>query len=148
MGLCVNKIIGGVKMKSNKKVKVLSIGVLLVLTLSSIVGCSSNNVEESYSDVDSTKTINLVEENEKTLVIDVRSSDAYAKGHLANAINIPFDEFEDKINDLDGYKDQTVIQGTKVVKQLKCYQTKVLLRYIMQKMEWMNLTIKQLSTTI
>lgn len=96
-------------MKSNKKVKVLSIGVLLVLTLSSIVGCSSNNVEESYSDVDSTKTINLVEENEKTLVIDVRSSDAYAKGHLANAINIPFDEFEDKINDLDGYKDQTII---------------------------------------
>ena len=96
-------------MKLNKRLKVLSVGMLLVLTLSSIVGCSSNNGESGYSDIDSTKALKLVEEYEKTLVIDVRGTDAYAEGHLANAINIPFDEFEDKVADLEGYKDQTII---------------------------------------
>ena len=96
-------------MKLNKRLKVLAVGMLFVLTLSSIVGCSSNNGESGYGDIDSTKALKLVEENEKTLVIDVRGTDAYAEGHLANAINIPFDEFEDKVADLEGYKDQTII---------------------------------------
>lgn len=96
-------------MKLNKRLKVLAVGMLFVLTLSNIVGCSSNNGESGYGDIDSTKTLKLVEENEKTLVIDVRGADAYAEGHLANAINIPFDEFEDKVADLEGYKDQTII---------------------------------------
>ena len=100
---------GGVIMKLNKRIKVLSVGMLLVLTLSSIVGCSSNKGGSSYNNIDSNKTLKLVEENEKTLVIDVRSSDSYSKGHLSNAINIPFDEFEGKIEDLEGYKDQTII---------------------------------------
>ena len=96
-------------MKLNKRLKVLAVGMFFVLTLSSIVGCSSNNGESGYGDIDSTKALKLVEENEKTLVIDVRGADAYAEGHLANAINIPFDEFEDKVADLEGYKDQTII---------------------------------------
>ncbi|MEG0855504.1 MAG: rhodanese-like domain-containing protein [Terrisporobacter sp.] len=96
-------------MKFNKLAKTLSVGMLLVLTLSTVVGCSSKEESTSYNEIDSTKTIELVGENEKTLVIDVRGADAYAKGHLANAINIPFDEFEGKISDLEGYKDQTIV---------------------------------------
>lgn len=96
-------------MKLSKKFKVLSIGMMLVVTLSSVIGCSSSNNEEGYSDIDSTKTLELVNETKETLVIDVRGEDAYAKGHLANAINIPFDEFEGKIGDLDGYKDQNIV---------------------------------------
>lgn len=96
-------------MKLNKRFKVLSIGMLLVVTLSSAIGCSSNGSGEAYNEIDSTKTIELVNETKETLVIDVRGADAYAKGHLANAINIPFDEFEGKISDLEGYKDQTIV---------------------------------------
>ena len=54
-------------------------------------------------------TVNKEEETKNTLVIDVRDADAYAEGHLTNAINIPFDEFEEKIADLEGYKDQTIV---------------------------------------
>lgn len=96
-------------MKLNKRFKVLSIGMLLVVTLSSAIGCSSKGSGEAYNEIDSTKTIELVNETKETLVIDVRGADAYAKGHLANAINIPFDEFEGKISDLEGYKDQTIV---------------------------------------
>lgn len=96
-------------MKLNKRFKVLSIGMLLVVTLSSAIGCSSKGSGEAYNEIDSTKTVELVKETKETLVIDVRDTDAYAKGHLANAINIPFDEFEGKISDLEGYKDQTIV---------------------------------------
>lgn len=96
-------------MKLNKRIKVLSMGMLLVLTLSSIVGCSSTKGDEAYNNIDSTKTVELVSENEKTLVIDVRDSETYSKDHLAYAVNIPFDEFEGKIDELEVYKDQTII---------------------------------------
>ena len=96
-------------MKLSKKFKVLSIGMLLVVTLSSAIGCSSKGSEQAYNKIDSTKTVELVGETKKTLVIDVRDADAYAKGHLANAVNIPFDEFEGKISDLEGYKEQTIV---------------------------------------
>lgn len=96
-------------MKLNKKFKVLSLGMLLVVTLSSAIGCSSKESEKTYNKIDSAKTLELVKETKETLVIDVRGADAYEKGHLANAINIPFDNFEGKISELEGYKDQTIV---------------------------------------
>lgn len=96
-------------MKLNKKFKVLSIGMILVVTLGFAIGCSSEKGEKGYNEIDSTKTLNLVNETKETLVIDVRDAEAYAKGHLANAINIPFDDFEGKISDLEGYKNQTIV---------------------------------------
>lgn len=96
-------------MKLNKKFKALSVGMLLVVTLSSVIGCSSKGSEQAYNEIDSAKTVELVGETKETLVIDVRDADAYAKGHLANAVNIPFDDFEGKIGDLEGYKDQTIV---------------------------------------
>ena len=95
-------------MKLNKKFKVLSVGMLLVVTLSSAMGCCKGS-SEAYNEIDSTKTVELIGETKNTLVIDVRDADAYAEGHLTNAINIPFDEFEEKIADLEGYKDQTIV---------------------------------------
>ena len=95
-------------MKLNKKFKVLSVGMLLVVTLSSAMGCSKGS-SEAYNEIDSTKTVELIGATKNTLVIDVRDADAYAEGHLTNAINIPFDEFEEKIADLEGYKDQTIV---------------------------------------
>ena len=96
-------------MKLNRKFKVLSVGMLLVVSLASSIGCSSNSNDKTYSEIDAAKTEELAGETKKTLVIDVRDANAYAKGHLANAISIPFDEFERKISELDSYKDQTII---------------------------------------
>lgn len=96
-------------MKISKRIKALSIGAILVLTFSSLVGCSSNNKSTGYNEIDGSKTEKLVAENENTLVIDVRDADAYEKGHLPNAINIPFDEFEGKIETLAGYENQDIV---------------------------------------
>lgn len=100
-------------MKLNKNIKVLAIGLTVALTIGSMVGCSSNNessnAENGYSEIDSAKTEELVGNQEKTLVIDLRDYDKYNSGHLENAINIPFDEFESKIDELKGYENQDII---------------------------------------
>lgn len=96
-------------MKLNKKFKVLSVGALLTVTLCSAIGCSSTESSESNYDIDSAKTIELVGETKETLILDVRSAEAYAEGHIANAVNIPFDEFEGRISDLEGYKNQNIV---------------------------------------
>jgi len=39
--------------------------------------------------------------NNDATVIDLRSADAFARGHIVNAKNIPFDEFDSKKDTLD-----------------------------------------------
>lgn len=97
-------------MKINKKFKVLMIGTALVLSLGAMVGCTSETTQKvEYKNIDAKKTEKLLEENEGVLVVDVRTSEEYAEGHLVNAINIPFDNFESRINDMESYKDKTVL---------------------------------------
>lgn len=100
-------------MKLNRKYKVLAIGLTMALTLGIIVGCSSNDnssqVEDGYQEIDASKTEELVADQEKTLVIDLRDSEKYNSGHLENAINISFDDFESKIDELRGYENQNII---------------------------------------
>lgn len=95
-------------MKLNRKFKVLTAGLVLVVALGA-VGCGKNETGSGYSEIDAAKTIELAGETKNTLVIDVRDEEAYKAGHLANAINIPFDQFEGKISELEGYKDQNII---------------------------------------
>jgi rhodanese-related sulfurtransferase len=42
--------------------------------------------------------------NNDAVVIDIRSADAFARGHIVNAKNIPQDELDGKIDQLEKYK--------------------------------------------
>ena len=46
---------------------------------------------------------------ENYLVIDVRSSEEYAAGHLKHAINIPLEELEGRLDEINAYKDKNVV---------------------------------------
>jgi len=39
-------------------------------------------------------------DNEKILLLDVRTDDEFVTGHIPNAINIPVDELEERIDEL------------------------------------------------
>lgn len=43
------------------------------------------------------------------LILDVRSPEEYAAGHVPNAVNIPHTEIAQNIERLLGYKDKTVV---------------------------------------
>ncbi|MES2999012.1 MAG: rhodanese-like domain-containing protein [Pseudomonadota bacterium] len=46
---------------------------------------------------------------EDAVLLDVRDTNSFAKGHIAASINIPFSELMNKIKQLDGYRQRPVI---------------------------------------
>lgn len=44
-----------------------------------------------------------------TLVVDVRSADEFASGHLPESLNIPLDELESRIGELEDHKASAVV---------------------------------------
>lgn len=102
------------------KNKFILIGSVLFLTLSSMVGCNSKNNENKtvpksqtttgYENIDAKETEKLIEVTNNVLVVDVRSDDEYERGHLINAINLPYDnEFNSELIKINNYKDKTVL---------------------------------------
>ena len=57
--------------------------------------------------VDPTDAVRLI--NNEAAVIDLRNAEAYARGHIVNAKNIPLDEFEAKRSSVDSFKSKPVI---------------------------------------
>jgi len=55
-----------------------------------------------------TSAIRLIN-NDDALVIDVRESAEFAKGHIKGATNMPFSAFKDKLDSLSKHKDSVVL---------------------------------------
>ena len=57
--------------------------------------------------------LDKIEEDDKKkedyLVIDVRDEDAYKEGHIKHAISIPADDIEDKLSEIEDWKDKSVV---------------------------------------
>lgn len=95
-------------MRISKKIKSLLIGAVMVLTLSSIVGCSSQE-KASYTNVDGKQTEEMISSKDDLLLIDVRPSEEYKTGYIENSINIPYDEIEKRMDEIADYKDKTIV---------------------------------------
>ena len=68
--------------------------------------------------------VNLI--NADAVVLDLRSADAFALGHIVNAKNIPFDELEANKDKIEKYKSRPIIAvcnagvtSTKVVNSMR-----------------------------
>jgi len=57
--------------------------------------------------IDAVEAVKLI--NNDAVVVDLRSSDAHARGHIVNARSVPSDELESKLPTLDQYKSKPVI---------------------------------------
>ncbi len=74
--------------------------------------------------VEPTDAVRLM--NADGTVIDLRSTEAYQRGHIVNAKNIPLDELGTKLNKLEALKNKPIIvvcdagmNSTKAVQQLR-----------------------------
>ena len=47
--------------------------------------------------------------NNDAVVVDLRSNEAYARGHIVNSRNIPFDELDAKLDKLASFKSKPVV---------------------------------------
>lgn len=57
--------------------------------------------------IEATDAVKLI--NNDAVVIDLRSMDAYSKGHIVNARNIPSDELESKMSKLESMKSKPIV---------------------------------------
>ena len=107
-------------MKVINNFKAIGMIIILILSLGSIVGCSSKNkvsntIQQSkdtqgYEDIDGNQTEKLLDLDKNVLIIDVRSEYEYKKGHLLNAINLPYDDdFKSELSEIADYKDKSVL---------------------------------------
>ena len=107
-------------MNASKSFKVLLMGSILILSLGTTVGCNSKSKEsniipqskytQGYENIDAKQTEKLLEANKGVLVVDVRSEEEYERGHLINAINLPYDDdFKSELSEIKDYKDKTVL---------------------------------------
>lgn len=57
--------------------------------------------------VEASEAVKLI--NNDAVVVDIRSADAFSRGHIVNARNIPSDELDGKIDQLEKFKTKPVI---------------------------------------
>lgn len=71
------------------------------------------------------EAIPLIEEDATIILMDVRSLEAFEKGHLPNAINVPLDQVQESILELIPDKDTTIFINCKTGK--RSYSASVIL---------------------
>ena len=76
---------------------------LLIFILVILTGCN-----QQVNEISSMEAQKLIEE-EEVIVLDVRSVDEYNQGHIENAINIPYEEIDDKIDNIIMYKNKKIL---------------------------------------
>lgn len=73
----------------------------------------------SKNEINYTELKNIVKNNPKAYIIDVRSNQEYIEGHLQNSINIPIYDLEKKVQYNIKNKDEIVILYCKSDKRSK-----------------------------
>lgn len=107
-------------MNINYNLKFILILSIFIFSISNVMGCESKDNEnkviqqsqdtKGYENLDAKQTEKLLNEGKNILVIDVRSDNEYEKGHLINAINIPYDDdFKSELREIKDYKDKTIL---------------------------------------
>ena len=91
--------------------KILKSAVLLA-ALGSFATCGAEMQQPSGYSISGAALSAIEEDNrakENYLVIDVRSAEEYAAGHIKHAINIPLGELESRLDEINAYKDKNVV---------------------------------------
>jgi rhodanese-related sulfurtransferase len=79
----------------------------LVFTLFLLVFTELRRKAMGVTSVEPQAAVQLI--NKDAVVIDLRSAEAFAKGHIVNARNIPIDELPAKNEQLEKFKDRPIV---------------------------------------
>ena len=64
---------------------------------------------EAYKDINSSELNNMINNEEKIILLDVRTEAEYNTVRIPNSINIPVGDLESQIDELFPYKDEKII---------------------------------------
>jgi rhodanese-related sulfurtransferase len=96
----------------------------LVISFFVVVFTELRRKASGLVNIEAIEAVSLI--NNDAVVIDLRSVDAFSKGHIVNAKNIPSDELESKMSSLEALKSKPIvavcdagITSTKAVNSLR-----------------------------
>ena len=81
--------------------------VLILITLLFIAGCSSP-IETTGGLMSSQEAFKASQKNTGVLIVDVRTPQEYAEGHIANSINLPLDQLKEVASNKLPDKEQSI----------------------------------------
>jgi len=99
------------------KLKIISLGVIFSFLIPLFLLIPTAYAHKPYDDNDfknisirtAYKMTRKYEKSSGLLILDVRNSEDFDGGHLFNAINIPFDELETRLHELEDFKESKII---------------------------------------
>ena len=84
----------------------------VVVAATALTACHTVGVGRTgYSEVGPQVAAEMILDSQQVVVLDVRPADTYKgpEGHIAGALNAPFDQIEQQLPELLPYQNQTVI---------------------------------------
>lgn len=79
----------------------LVIGAVLIVTASAYWLMMPREQDEGYGDVSVERAWELIQEKPSLVILDVRTDSEFREGHIEGAINIPVNELEERLGELD-----------------------------------------------
>lgn len=64
---------------------------------------------KKYENINGSKVNDIINNNKKVLILDVRTPSEFKTGHIPKAKNIPVNELSSKIDSISSYKEEEVI---------------------------------------
>ncbi len=85
--------------------------ILMTLLIFLLAGCTggSQMVKTGYTTISAAEAKTIIDENEEALILDVRTPDEFAYGHLENALLIPDYELDSRAQDELTDKDALIL---------------------------------------
>jgi len=80
---------------------------LLLISFFLLVFSELRRKASGLVNVDPTAAVSLI--NQDAMIIDLRNKEAYSRGHIVNAKNIPLDEFDAKKDSIQKFKNKPVV---------------------------------------
>ncbi len=82
---------------------------LLALALAGASCDRGSRPSAGVSDVSQGQVVEMIEKGSPPLILDVRTPEEYASGHVPHAINIPYDQIPSRLAELGAERDQEII---------------------------------------
>lgn len=77
-------------------------------------------------EISQNQLLNLLKQEHKPLLLDVRSPEEYAQGHIEGAVNIPHSEVNTRLNELLAYKNQQIVLYCRSGRRAELVKTELL----------------------
>jgi rhodanese-related sulfurtransferase len=84
-------------------------GLFSRLSIAAVFLAGSTICMAGVTDIPQAELIQRIKANQAGLILDVRTPEEFAKGHVPGAINIPYDQLGSRLAEIDSHKDKDLV---------------------------------------